>query len=378
MIDGTIDGTLFLDPSHKPKSYEELLAIVRRQTEELARYEETVSMSSQRMRTVLNNLPMSLVIVGDRGTIEAVNDKTLQIFGYRTEELIDQSIGKLFANPSVLKVGADSVETTAYRRSGEEFPCDVRITEVEMNGSDRLFVYVQDITERHRLQQLRRDFLLMISHDLRNPLMSVIGFLELMNEGSYGEIPERAMAASARAFSTAEYITSLVTQLLDAEKLDLETISLDRQTKDMAAIVERSLDALRDQAHKTNVVLESKLESVMVDVDEERVLQALINVIANAIKFSPPESTVSIAVSVENDQCIVTVTDQGPGIPPDALETIFERYAQTGDAADKRRGFGLGLFIARRLVERHGGRICAESELGNGSKFTLTFPTFQA
>lgn len=359
---------------------EELLAIKKSQEDSIAQLQETieqlndaVATSSSRMRTILVNLPLGLVIINQHGLIEAVNNKTLETFRYTKEELIDQPMTILFSDPSVLRIDDNAIETSAIRKGGERFPCEARVTEVEMGNTTRLFIHVQDVSEKHRLEQLRKDFLLMVSHDLKNPLISIIGFFELLSEGSYGEVSAAMKPAATRAQSTAEYLNSLVTDLLDAERLEQGDIELDIKPVSLVALIEKAVATQRDQAMETEIELSSDVDDVVVSVDEDRMLQVLINLISNALKFSEPGSAVSLTGKRNHvGMIIITVSDTGPGIPENQLDSIFERYVQVGsERKSKRRGFGLGLSIVKRLVEKHGGTVRATSKEGVGSQFTI-------
>lgn len=357
---------------------EELLALNRSQAESIAQLQETVEQlndtvatSSARMRSILANLPLSLVIINNQGLIEAVNNKTLETFRYTKEELIDQPMTILFSDPSVLRIDENAIETSAIRKGGELFPCEARVTEVEMGSTVKLFIHVQDVSEKHKLEQLRKDFLLMVSHDLRNPLIAIIGFFELLHEGSYGEISSKMKPAATRAQSTAEYLNSLVDDLLDAERLEQGDIELDIKPVSLVDLVQKAVATQRDQAGGIELVTD--VDDITVSVDEDRMLQVLINLISNALKFSPPGSRVRIMGKRGDDnRVIITVSDTGPGIPEHQLESIFERYVQVGlEKKTKRRGFGLGLSIVKRLVEKHGGTIRATSKEGEGSQFII-------
>ncbi|MCB9467127.1 MAG: HAMP domain-containing histidine kinase [Candidatus Obscuribacterales bacterium] len=345
------------------------------QTEIIERLEQTVASSSERIRKILANIPLSLVIANNKGVIEAVNERALASLDYKVQDLVERELGFLFEDAGAILVEDQTkLESFAKRRGGEHFPCEIYPSLVTMGSESKVFVHFQDITERHRLNELRRQFLEMVSHDLRNPIISLTGFVEMLEEGAYGQLSERGQAASQRARSTADYLLRAVNDLLDAEKLEHGEEDLHRSSVDLKKLLVGIVEEWRSKAGESGVEIELDCEANSLDLDANRVCQVFTNLIANAIEYSSAGGRISIAARVENGLCMVTVADQGPGIPEHLLEKIFERYYQGPRKSGDRRGFGLGLTIAGHICEQHGGVLTAANRQEGGAIFRAEFP----
>lgn len=230
----------------------------------------------------------------------------------------------------------------------------------------------QDLKE---LEEVKQQFVAMVSHDLRTPLTSVKGFLELLAGGVYGDLNETGEHRAGLAQRNITRLIGLINDLLDYEKLQSGKFSLDCREIDVASPISRSIDALRFFAEKENVGLEVGEANLKAYADEERLVQVLVNLISNSVKFSPKGATVTVTAVPRENFVEFNVIDQGRGVPKNMQEAIFERFKQvkTTDATEK-GGTGLGLPICKALVECHGGRIGVDSEEGKGSRFWFTIP----
>ncbi len=239
---------------------------------------------------------------------------------------------------------------------------------------------VTDITERRRIEEALRladrrkdEFLSFVSHDLRNPLgvitMSVAGLT------SRGElVPERVLKAGERIQRAAEQMAKLIGDLLDVASIEAGRLRIEAAPWDAGVLVGEAVDAITPLAVQKGVWIETKLpeDAVRVSCDRGRVLQVLGNLIGNAIKFTRDGTTVAVRVEATTEEARITVSDSGPGISSEQLERVFDRFWQAEQA--KRAGHGLGLYIAKGIVESHGARIGAESMVGQGSTFWFTLP----
>lgn len=229
--------------------------------------------------------------------------------------------------------------------------------------------------ELKELEEVKAQFVAMVSHDLRTPLTSVKGFLELLAGGVYGDLNETGEHRAGLAQRNITRLIGLINDLLDYEKLQSGKFNLDCREIDVASPINRSIDALRFFAEKENVGLETEDLKLKAYADEERLVQVLVNLISNSVKFSPKGAKVTVTAVTKENFVEFNVIDQGRGVPKELQEAIFERFKQvkTTDATEK-GGTGLGLPICKALVECHGGRIGVESEEGQGSRFWFTIP----
>ena len=245
-------------------------------------------------------------------------------------------------------------------------------------GDDRPWAVVStivDITRSQELDRAKEEFVSIVSHELRTPLTSVRGSLGLLAAGDRGSFDDRQRRLIDIATGNVERLARLVDDLLDIERLQAERSPFDVREVEAADAVRISLDAIGEFAESNGVRLAMGTCSGNVVADLDRVVQILTNLVSNAVKFSPLGSLVTVSASPEDDTVVFTVEDHGRGIPSGKLDDIFERFVQV-DASDTRDkgGSGLGLAICKDLVERQGGRIWVESELGRGSTFSFTLP----
>ena len=267
-------------------------------------------------------------------------------------------------------------ETEYKRRDGARV--QVEITAAPMTGSNGghgAVVAFRDITERHVVELMKQEFVASVSHELRTPLTSIRGSLELLADGAAGELPGTAHEIVAMAQRGSERLSRLVNDIIDIERLEAGSFRIEPTPQDIEPLVEAtvsSLQALAEQGH-VNLVVEQARGHALCDAD--RVVQALVNLVGNALKFTPPGGTVRINATPDDHEVRFAINDEGRGIPPDELDAIFERFHQVSSAdATRRAAPAWGSTITKSIVERHGGRIWVESEVGVGSTFWFTLP----
>ena len=246
------------------------------------------------------------------------------------------------------------------------------------SGKDEVLLIVRDITERLVVDRMKDEFISMVSHELRTPLTSIRGSLGLLAGGVMGAFPEKAQHMAEIAVNNTDRLVRMINDILDVQRMESGKISMERTACDCADLMTQAAEVTGDMAREAGITLEVSPESVPVWADPDRIVQTLTNLLSNAMKFSPRSSTVSLAAQRQKEQVVFQVKDQGRGIPAEYLDRIFERFQQV-DASDSREkgGTGLGLAICRSIVQQHGGRIWAESTVGEGSTFSLTLPVLQ-
>jgi signal transduction histidine kinase len=234
---------------------------------------------------------------------------------------------------------------------------------------------IEDVTERKEVERIKDELLSVVGHELRTPLTSIRGSLGLLEAGVAGELPGEASQMVQIARENTDRLVRLVNDTLDLERLDAGRVDVEPRPVTPAALLAATAQVVQPVADEHGVELSWEAGELELLVDPDRVVQALINLVANAVKFSPAGSRVRTSIEGAEDAALVTVADEGRGIPPDQLEAIFERFRQV-DASDHREkgGTGLGLAIARAIVEQHAGRIWAESTPGEGATFRFTLP----
>ncbi len=357
-------------------SREELQKTVERQEMVIAKLNQTLETIQNRTRKILTSLPLGLLVLNDEMKIEAANSRIEQIFTYTPRELAGQHIKFLF--PEIESVEADAAlkRTPGKVKSQDYIACEIFANDFEEGGEKRIFMHVQDITERQRLEQLRKDFVQMVSHDLRTPLTSINMLLSMLGQDRFGKLDEQGYTAVNRARSNADYLIKLVSDLLDAEKLESGDLEIEKQATSVKSIIDKVVDATQEAARAQKVTIVAEINEGGLIADEDRLVQVLINLVSNAVKYSEPETCVTVRGRLEGEGAQFDVVDHGPGIAANQQEAIFQRYKQLNQPKKlKRRGFGLGLAICKALVEAHKGRIWLQSQEGKGSTFSFAIPS---
>lgn len=261
-------------------------------------------------------------------------------------------------------------------------PRDVRVLSGDELGELALAFNAMAARLR-REERMRADFIAMLSHEIRTPLTSIREAVDLIGSGAFGEVNDRQQQFLSIAEQETARLSELLSRLMSVSRMESESLELAYETVDCAELATTALERLRPAAEAGRVRLASRLPDgpVMCRCDPAHVEQVLLNLVGNGIKFSPPGTTVELvvelAVEPETDAITFRVADQGPGIPAEEQDRVFQKYYREPGVRDSVDGAGLGLSIARRIVDGHGGRMWVESAPGHGSTFCFTLPLDQ-
>lgn len=263
------------------------------------------------------------------------------------------------------------------RADGSSFPVELFSSPIvegaRVVGS---VVSVTDITERRSLERMKDEFVSLVSHELRTPLTSIRGSLGLLVGGAYGELPEATSEMLRIAVANTDRLIRLVNDILDLERIEADPMALMTEAAEVADLMAQAVHATKGMADEAGVTLAVEGSgNASLDVDRDRIVQALTNLLGNAVKFSPAGETVRLRATLRPDAVAFLVEDRGRGVPAADLDRIFEPFHQV-DASDgrDRGGSGLGLAIVRSIARHHGGDVSAESVVGEGSTFRLVLP----
>jgi PAS domain S-box-containing protein len=316
-----------------------------------------------------------------------VNPSFLKMTGYTLEEVIGHTVYELNLQgegDSLAQLLARVLENNSLHnqefefenKAGESIVVLLSVETIQWAGVEAAIFIANDITERKRLEN---EFISLVSHELRTPLTSIMGALHLL-AASYAEtLTPQGQKVFQIATNNTERLIRLVNDILDLERMKSGRISMQKTKCNIADLITQAVEAIQPLANQSEINLSRQSIDLEIWVDADRLLQTLTNLLSNAIKFSDSNSTIWITASltapppaVPNPQLLLTIRDQGRGIPEDQLQLIFEPFQQV-DASDSRQrgGSGLGLAICRNIVEQHGGKIWAESRLGQGSTFYI-------
>jgi PAS domain S-box-containing protein len=361
---------------------------------------------------LLESAPDAMVVVSAEGQIVFVNGQTERLLGYARTELLDQPVELLI--PSYLRdahrVHRDhyrqaarprpmggALELRALKKDGAEVPVEISLSPLPLEDGLFIACAIRDITERKNAERERArlieerakhveanrvkdEFLATLSHELRTPLNAILGWTAMLKSGSIA--PEQVPHALDTIERNARAQSRLVEALLDASRVVTGKLHLDVAPVDFAQLVDAAVDVVRPSAHAKRVDLELTIEQrpLLLLADADRMQQAIWNVLANAVKFTPPNGRVETSVRLGMRSVIVAVRDTGRGVDPAFLPHVFDRFRQEDNGLTRAYdGLGLGLTIARSIVEAHGGTVTATS-LGpdKGSTFSIELPLVRA
>jgi signal transduction histidine kinase len=310
---------------------------------------------------------------------------------------LDQRI--IFANPSAARMlasgvvedvvgqpirtyiqffGSTTPDEVCWRDDGSSFPIEYETVPLaEAVQHIGVVVTFRDITERQAAERLKDELISVVSHELRTPLTSIRSALGLVAGGHFGRLADKGQRMLDIAVSNTDRLIRLVSDILDLERVESAQIVMRSVSSDAGELMIQAADSVRALAEQVGITVEVLPNDAQVWADPDRLLQVLTNLLSNAIKFSRPGGG-SVWLDAEHSQgeIVFRVRDEGRGIPPDKLETIFERFTQVdeGDAREK-GGAGLGLAICRSIVTQHGGQIWAESTFGAGTTMCVALPS---
>jgi PAS domain S-box-containing protein len=341
------------------------------------------------LASIVESSADAIIGMSTDGRIQSWNRGAERLFGYSADEVLGQSVGGLTV-PSDRRAELEELhervcrgervemlETVRVTRDGRPLDVSLSLAPIK-DGSGEIggmAAIMRDVTERRTIERMKDEFVSVVSHELRTPLTSIRGSLGLLAGGVLGPLPDKGQRMVEIAVSNTDRLIRLINDILDLERMGSGKVSMQRQACDAADLVLQAGEVMRPLAEKAGVSLLVAPISAQLWVDSDRLLQTFTNLLSNAIKFSPAGSAIRFIAERRGNEVVFSVRDQGRGIPAAKLDTIFERFQQV-DASDARQkgGTGLGLAISKMIVEQHGGRIWAESELGVGAALWVALP----
>jgi len=362
-----------------PPEIEKLSHTIR---ETINRHKEVQAMletDRKLFESTLGNMNDGILIADYKGIVTLTNKTVCQIFHIEEGNAVNRSLAEVIRDYRINELfekcsNSKQQETVSFETGPEKnfIQCIATPLDPEIPGSI-LFLF-QDLTRIRQLEIIRRDFVSNVSHELRTPLTSIKLITETLQDGAIDD-PAIARNFIEKMNNEVDNLTQLVEELLELSKIESGRVPLEKRLikpEDFikAACERMDLQAKRAGLHLVNLV-KSKLPKTL--VDPTRLEQVLVNLIHNAIKFSPPGGQIVVNAYEDSEYIVYSVKDTGKGIHPKDLERIFERFFKT-DRSRSERGTGLGLSISRHLVEAHNGTIWAESQPGQGSTFFFKIP----
>src|SRR5262245_51439364 len=326
-------------------------------------------------RAAATRMPMQVVdLINEREYAAAPTRPILARLGYQS----------LLAVPLLLEQRIMGALTVYRREAGSFAPEVVNLFQTFATQSvlaiqnARLFREIEDKSRQiEAANRHKSEFLANMSHELRTPLNAIIGFSEVLGERMFGELNEKQAEYTDDILTSGRHLLSLINEILDLSKVEAGRMELEVATFDLPLAIDNARTFVRERATKHGINLDVTIDERLGEFfgDERKIKQILLNLLSNAVKFTPEGGRIGINAKQADGSVEISVSDTGIGISPEDQAKIFEEFRQVGgDYAHKREGTGLGLTLAKKFVELHGGKIWVESEVGKGSTFSFTLP----
>lgn len=362
------------------------------QNQQLQQEIEQRTQAEEKFAKIFRSSPNPIAIVSlEMGQLLDVNPSFLRLSGYTSEEVMGKTANEIWSGrdreacceavPCGIATAIQQLPQTGiiYNR---EFELRTKLGElkivllslelIELWSQPCALLIANDITERKRLEN---EFISLVSHELKTPLTSLMGSLDLLESGQLGTLNESGKKVLNIAINNTERLIRLIGNILNLERMKSGQISIEKNRCNASELMIQASETMQNMAERSQIQLHTEPLSIELWADSDRLLQTFTNLLNNAIKFSHPNSQIEFSAQMREHQILFQIKDRGRGIPSDKLDLIFERFQQV-DASDSRTkgGTGLGLAICRQIVEQHDGKIWVESVLGEGSTFFVLLP----
>ena len=347
--------------------------------------QENLEQESKRLNSILSYMTDGVLATNRRGQITMINDMAKKQLGVQKEDVLNKSILELLKiedeyelRDLITQIPELTIDSQDV--NGEYLSLRVRFALVRRESGfiSGLVAVLHDTTEQEKEERERRLFVSNVSHELRTPLTSVKSYLEALDEGAlYDPVAPDFIKVS---LDETNRMMRMVTDLLHLSRIDNTTSQLDVELINFTAFITFILnrfDKMRsqDDEKKYELVRDYPINSVWIEIDTDKMTQVIDNILNNAIKYSPDGGKITVSMKTTDDQMILSIKDQGLGIPKQDLPKIFDRFYRVDRARSRAQGgTGLGLAIAKEIIKHHNGFIWAKSEYGKGSTFTIVLP----
>ena len=347
--------------------------------------QENLEQESKRLNSILSYMTDGVLATNRRGQIIMINDMAKRQLGVERDEALNQNILELLKIDDEYELRdlitqSPELMIDSQDVNGEYISIRVRFALVRRESGfiSGLVAVLHDTTEQEKEERERRLFVSNVSHELRTPLTSVKSYLEALDEGALSEpvAPDFIKVS----LDETNRMMRMVTDLLHLSRIDNATSNLDVELTNFTAFITFILNRFdkiksQDENLKYELIRDYPITSVWIEIDTDKMTQVIDNILNNAIKYSPDGGKITVSMKTTDDQMILSISDQGLGIPKQDLPKIFDRFYRVDRARSRAQGgTGLGLAIAKEIIKQHNGFIWAKSEYGKGSTFTIVLP----
>jgi two-component system phosphate regulon sensor histidine kinase PhoR len=374
----------------KPFAPEQLRAVVAKSIK-YTRALQDISDSKSRLRVMVNRLMDGVMTTDADKKIVLANPAFLHMIGFAGGSVKGRAADEVIGSELILKIidealalpvaaSAESCEEiTLQNDSGDERILSVRCSPFRDRNGQNLgtTTVLHDITAIKKMDQMKSDFVSMVSHEIRSPMNSLLAQIKIIADGLAGDVTEKQQHILGRASDKIHNLTNLVSELLDLARIEAGMVAQDTEEVQIGALLEEQVSFHRASAEQKNIRIDLKVAENIpsVSVNLQSMEEVITNLVTNAIKYSPVESEITVSANVEGDYLSIKVSDTGFGIPEEDLTKVFTRFHRVKDHNTRTiHGTGLGLAIVKSIIDSHHGSVRVESVLEHGTTFTVLLP----
>lgn len=393
IVKNEITGAVTLWNSHRSLQYtdieRELLSLFATQAAtiiENTMLSARLSKEMMKMESMLYAVTDGVIAVGDNMRVLLINDAARAVLDLDPgKDLRDRHLKEVVVYPDMASILLRSIHTK------EDLTDEVTIkalnnriimvetSVMEMEDSEGIVGVLRDVTELRRLEQAKSDFVSTVSHELRTPLTSIKAYTETLLRDDVSFNSETQSGFLRIISNETDRLTRLITSLLDVSRIESGRLQMRKDMISLGALIEHVMEKIKNISESHSIEVEFKSETEDIFADSDRIEQVLVNLIGNAVKYSPEGGCVKISLDETEEEIRVSVADEGIGIPPEHKDRVFDRFHRVDNSASRSiGGTGLGLYVSRLIVEAHGGRMWFDSKEGEGSCFFFTLPRIDA
>lgn len=360
----------------------EIVVTVRDRTDRKL-YEDEINKKNEIFAKLIDSNIVGMIIGDPKGLIIETNDAFLNMLGYTPEEF-EKGLNCIDITPpeylekeaktiaEIYKSGyAPPIEKEFFHKNGSRVP--VIISGIKISEEDQtILCIVIDLTVQKDAQRKKDEFISIASHELKTPMTIIKGYLQILNK-RYSQNVDSGNFLNIIDFQLNK-LNTLVNELHDMSKIESKKLRMSLEEVDLNNLVKNAIEEVKPFIDNQQIKLIEKDKSIIVNVDIIRIEQVMVNLLTNALKYSPNDSEITVTVSKEKDSAKVEVKDEGIGISEEDKENVFTKFFQVEKDKELKEGLGLGLYISSEIIAKHNGKIKVESELGKGSTFSFTLP----